>query len=344
MKSGELKVKIMSSWYKEKSKNGIVVSSRVRLARNLSGLPFPSRMTDVERTELKEKVKNAISDSNTPFSNSLKYIDMSAIPQNEIMAMVERHVISPEFANCGKNGAIILSDDESISIMIGEEDHIRIQVILAGLQLEKAYDIAERIDSLLHSKLHFAFDSELGFLTECPTNLGTGLRASVMLHLPVCESNGEIQMLSETVSKIGFTVRGMYGEGSKSQASLYQVSNQITLGLSEKNAIDNLKIITNQLIEKENNLREKLDLLTAQDLSCRALGTLKYAHIIGSKETMNLLSKIKLGIDMGIIKDDINPIELLVETGPFMLMSKKGEMTPNERDVERATVLREKLK
>lgn len=330
----------MGSWYKEN--NGIVVSSRIRLARNLSDLPFPSQMNDEQLNELKYKVKSAICESNTPFANSLKYIDMSAIPQNEIMAMVERHVISPEFAN--KNtGAIILSDDESISIMVGEEDHIRIQVILSGLELEKAYDIAERIDSLLFTKLSFAFDNELGFLTECPTNLGTGLRASVMLHLPVCESNDEIQTLRETLGKIGFTIRGMYGEGSKSEAGLYQISNQITLGLSEKNSVDNLKIIANQIIEKEKNAREKLDSLTIEDLSFRALGTLKNARIISSKETMNLLSTIKIGIDMGIIKEDINPIELLVNTGAYMLMSKKGEMNPKERDILRATLLRETL-
>lgn len=333
----------MSRWYKENGDSGIVVSTRVRLARNLSGLPFPSRMTEVQRTELKKKVKAAIADSNTPFAKSLKYIDMASVPQNEVMAMVERHVISPEFAKQAKNSAIILSDDESISIMIGEEDHIRIQVILAGLQLEKAYDTAERIDSLLHSKLHFAFDSSLGFLTECPTNLGTGLRASVMLHLPVCESKGEIQMLSETVGKIGFTVRGMYGEGSKSEAGLYQVSNQITLGLSENNAIDNLKIIANQIIDKERQSRAELNKLKIEDLAYRALGTLKYARILNTKEMMNLISKIKLGLDMGIIKEDISPIELMVESGPYMLMSKNGEMTPAERDTIRATYIREKL-
>lgn len=330
----------MGSWYKEN--NGIVVSSRIRLARNLSDLPFPSQMNNEQLEELKQKVKNAICESNTPFANSLNYIDMSAIPQNEIMAMVERHVISPEFAN--KNaGAIILSDDESISIMIGEEDHIRIQVILSGLELEKAYDIAERIDSLLFTKLNFAFDNELGFLTECPTNLGTGLRASVMLHLPICESDDEIQTLRETLGKIGFTIRGIYGEGSKSEAGLYQISNQITLGLSEKNSVDNLKIIANQIIEKEKNARKKIDSLTIEDLCFRALGTLKNARIISSKETMNLLSTIKIGIDMGIIKEEINPIELLVNTGAYMLMSKKGEMNPKERDILRATLLRETL-
>ena len=330
----------MGSWYKEN--NGIVVSSRIRLARNLSDLPFPSQMNNEQLEELKQKVKTAICESNTPFANSLNYIDMSAIPQNEIMAMVERHVISPEFAN--KNaGAIILSDDESISIMIGEEDHIRIQVILSGLELEKAYDIAERIDSLLFTKLNFAFDNELGFLTECPTNLGTGLRASVMLHLPICESDDEIQTLRETLGKIGFTIRGIYGEGSKSEAGLYQISNQITLGLSEKNSVDNLKIIANQIIEKEKNARKKIDSLTIEDLCFRALGTLKNARIISSKETMNLLSTIKIGIDMGIIKEEINPIELLVNTGAYMLMSKKGEMNPKERDILRATLLRETL-
>ena len=333
----------MSSWYRDKATEGIVVSSRIRLARNLKDLPFPSRMTDSQLETLKEKVKNAISDSNTPFSVNIKYLDMSSIPEAQIMAMVERHVISPEFANKGKKGAIILSDDESISIMIGEEDHIRIQVIVSGLNLEKAYDIAEQIDSLLYSKLSFAFDKDLGFLTECPTNLGTGLRASVMLHLPVCESNGEIQRLAETVGKIGFTVRGMYGEGSKSEAGLYQVSNQITLGLTEKNAIDNLKIITNQLIEKEKNSRTQLDNLNVEDMCFRALGTLKYARSINTKETMNLLSAIKLGVDMGIIKEDINPIELLIESGPYMLMTQKGEMNPKERDIVRATNIREKL-
>jgi protein arginine kinase len=269
---------------------------------------------------------------------------MQDIPENEINAMVERHIISPEFAKSNKDRAIILSGDESISIMIGEEDHIRIQVILDGFKLDEAYDIAERIDTLLYSKLNFAFDSELGYLTECPTNLGTGLRASVMLHLPVIESNGEIATLSDTVNKIGFTVRGMYGEGSKAVASLYQVSNQITLGISEKNAIDNLKIIANQLIEKERSAAKLIDSLKMEDIAYRALGTLKYSRVISSNETMKLLSRIKLGITLGILKGEINPIELLIEAQPYMLMRKYGEMQADERDISRAEFLREKLK
>ena len=334
----------MSSWYKtDAPENDVVVSTRVRLARNLRGMPFPSRMNATQMEELKTKVKQAIYESNTPFAKSLKFIDMAAVPKNEVNAMVERHVISPEFAERTEGRAIILSDDESISIMIGEEDHIRIQVILGGLQLEKAYDIAERLDTLLYDSLHFAFDSNLGFLTVCPTNLGTGLRASVMLHMPVCESEGEIQALSETVGKIGFTVRGMYGEGSKSKAALYQVSNQITLGISEKNAIDNLKIITTQLIEKERKARNRLDRIKIEDIAYRALGLLKNCRILNGGEMMNLLSRIKLGVSMGILKKEIEPLKLLIEGQPHMLMKQYGEMSPEERDICRATAVREAL-
>ena len=334
----------MSCWYNETATdNDIAVSTRIRLARNLSGIPFPSKMTFEQLDELKLKVKNAISESNTPFSKKLKYIEMDDVPKIEINAMVERHVISPEFAANHKGRAIILSDDESISVMIGEEDHIRIQVILGGLEPEKAYDIAERLDTLLYDKLHFAFDDDLGFLTECPTNLGTGLRASVMLHLPVCESSGDINALSENISKIGFTVRGMYGEGSKSSASLYQISNQITLGISEKNAVDNLKIITNQLIERERAARRTLDTVKVEDSVFRSLGTLKGARILSGKEMMSLLSRIKTGMAMGIIKANINPFSILIENQPFMLMRKYGEMSPEERDLKRALNLRKEF-
>ena len=335
----------MSSWYTSHApEDDIAVSTRIRLARNLSGLPFPARMTPEQRKELNLKVKNAVLQSNTPFAKSLKYIDMADVPQTEIAAMVERHIISPEFAEENADRAIIISADESISIMIGEEDHVRIQVILGGLQLEKAYDTAEQLDSLLYNELHFAFDRSLGFLTECPTNLGTGLRASVMLHLPVTESNGEISSIAETVGKIGFTVRGMYGEGTKASASMYQVSNQITLGISEKNAIDNLKIITAQLIDKERKARNGLNKIKLEDMCFRALGTLQNSRILSSKEMMDLLSRIKLGISMGIIKTDVPPIKLFIEGQPNMLMKKYGQLEPEERDIYRAAFIRDALK
>lgn len=335
----------MSSWYTSHApEDDIAVSTRIRLARNLSGLPFPARMSSEQRKELNLKVKNAVLQSNTPFAKSLKYIDMADIPQTEIAAMVERHIISPEFAEENADRAIIISADESISIMIGEEDHVRIQVILGGLQLEKAYDTAEQLDSLLYNELHFAFDRSLGFLTECPTNLGTGLRASVMLHLPVTESNGEISSIAETVGKIGFTVRGMYGEGTKASASMYQVSNQITLGISEKNAIDNLKIITAQLIDKERKARNGLNKIKFEDMCFRALGTLQNSRILSSREMMDLLSRIKLGISMGIIKTDVLPIKLFIEGQPNMLMKKYGQLEPEERDIYRAAFIRDALK
>ena len=335
----------MSSWYTTHApEDDIAVSTRIRLARNLSGLPFPAGMTPEQRRELNLKVKNAVLQSNTPFAKSLKYIDMADVPQTEIAAMVERHIISPEFAEENADRAIIISADESISIMIGEEDHVRIQVILGGLQLEKAYDTAEQLDSLLYNELHFAFDRSLGFLTECPTNLGTGLRASVMLHLPVTESNGEISSIAETVGKIGFTVRGMYGEGTKASASMYQVSNQITLGISEKNAIDNLKIITAQLIDKERKARNGLNKIKLEDMCFRALGTLQNSRILSSKEMMDLLSRIKLGISMGIIKTDVLPIKLFIEGQPNMLMKKYGQLEPEERDIYRAAFMRDALK
>jgi protein arginine kinase len=322
----------------------VAISSRIRLARNLKGIPFPSKMSKEQKKELNLKVKDAIKKSNSSFSKTLKYIEMCDIPETQRFAMVERHIISPEFASNGIDGAIILSEDESISIMVGEEDHVRIQVILGGLQLEKAYETAEKIDALLYEKLHFAFDSRLGFLTECPTNLGTGLRASVMLHLPAMENNGEIDSISRLVGKLGFTVRGMYGEGSKSSASLYQISNQITLGISEKNALDNLKIITTQVIDKENNQRNSFDKLKIEDLSYRALGILQNSRILSSEESMNLLSRVKLGKSMGILNLEESPIKMLIETQPFMLMQKYGVMEADERDVYRANMIRKTLK
>lgn len=334
----------MSSWYMQSSpEDDIVVSSRIRLARNIAGIPFPSRMTEAQRQELNEKVKKAITESNTPFARSLKFIDMKDVPENEARAMVERHVVSPEFIADKRSRAVILSDDESISIMIGEEDHLRIQVICGGLQLEKAYDIAVELDCLLCDTLGFAFDENLGFLTECPTNLGTGLRASVMLHLPVTESAGQIPTLAESVNKIGFTVRGMYGEGSRAKASLYQISNQITLGISEKNAIDNLKIITMQLVEKERRERTSLDRTKLEDVCMRALGTLKYARILSSEEMMKLLSEIKLGKSMGIINEETLPIKLMIEGQPYMLMRRYGQIGPDERDIYRANSVRQAL-
>lgn len=333
----------MSYWYLNNT-DGIVVSSRVRLARNLADMPFPSRMTPDMMNELTARVKKAVDEISTELNLGLKFIEMDSIPENEIIAMVERHIISIEFAQNHKGRAIALSSDESISIMIGEEDHIRLQVLGGGLSLDEVYSLADKIDTALGEKLNFAYDSDLGYLTECPTNIGTGLRASVMLHLPLIEDSNGINSIAEAISKIGFTVRGMYGEGSKSKAALYQISNQITLGISEKSAVDNLKVITGQIAEREENARKSVDRLRLEDVTYRALGTASNARLISSEEFMQLASKIKLGKDMGILDlKDINPIELLILSGPGMLQSKLGEMTPAERDEARASTIRKLL-
>ena len=333
----------MSTWYKETDAyKGIIISSRVRLARNLADMPFPRRMTDEMFFDLRNRVREAVIKLSDNINLDLKFIEMNNVPDNEINAMVERHVISPDFAQHCKDRAIAISSDESISIMIGEEDHIRIQVISAGNSLDEAYSLADMIDTELNENLGFAYDSKLGFLTECPTNIGTGLRASVMLHLPVSESRGEIATISDAAGKIGLTVRGMYGEGSKAAASLYQISNQVTLGISEKNAVENLKVIADQIVEREKQSRVALDKLELEDTVYRALGTLKFARLLSSEEFMKHISMIKLGVDEGIItNDNIKPIELLIEAQPYMLMKKHSATSPLERDEARARMVRE---
>lgn len=333
----------MSCWYDPTGPiNSVAVSTRIRLARNIKGIPFPSKMSPEQFNNVNNLVREAISNSDLPIAKKLKYISMENIPVIERFAMVERHIISERFALNYQNRAIIISEDESICIMIGEEDHIRIQVLLEGIQFETAYDIAQSIDNMLCDELDIAFDNRIGFLTECPTNLGTGLRASVMLHLPIIESNGEIADISESISKLGLTVRGMYGEGTKALASLYQISNQVTLGISEKNAIDNLNIIANQLIKKEKEYRKNLNILKVEDRCMRSLGILKNARILTSSELFLRASDILLGVSLGII-ECVWPMKIIVEGQPYMIMRKMGEMSPESRDIERATMVRNLL-
>ena len=330
----------MSYWFEPSNQCHIAISSRIRLARNIKGIPFCTKMNTDHLKTINSLVRNAISKSEHPIAKTLKYIEMDNIPQIERMAMVERHIISKNFALNYQGRAIIISDDESVCIMLGEEDHIRIQVLLSGLQLEKANETANVIDDILCNSIDIAFDNRLGFLTECPTNLGTGLRASVMLHLPLLEAHGEIQKYVDTISRMGFTARGMYGEGTKALASLYQLSNQITLGISEKSAIDNIKILANQLIEKETSYRKQLDMLKFEDRCMRSYGVLKNARILTSEELMSRISDIMIGESLGIIKISKCPMSVFVSGQPYMLMKKCGEMSADSRDIERANLVR----
>lgn len=334
----------MAKWYLEEANSNIIVSSRVRLARNIEGFEFCSRLNAEKRDEINAKVKKAISEINEPIVRDLKYIEMNNVPEAEIYAMVERHIISPAFAENYKGKAMLLSSDESISVMICEEDHLRIQVLCAGLNVRSAYDIAERLDTLLCEKLHFSFHKELGYLTHCPTNIGTGLRASVMLHLPLLSASGAMAGFADAVSKIGFTVRGLYGEGSSAKAALYQLSNQITLGITENDAINNLENVAAQFVSRENEERESAEKEKLEDNIFRSLGILKNARLLQTSEMMELVSMIKLGVSMGIIDiEKTLPLRILTECQPNMLMAASGVADPKERDRLRAEKIRKLL-
>ncbi|MBE6761130.1 MAG: ATP--guanido phosphotransferase [Ruminococcaceae bacterium] len=336
----------MRNWYENvDALNPLVVSSRIRLARNIKGVPFPKRMNTAQKEETLKSIKDLLDGISIDSVGTLKYIDMEAVPEEELFAMVERHIISPDFAKKAGPKGIVISENEAVSIMLLEEDHIRLQVIQGGLKLNEAYEIAKKIELILSKGLTIAFDSQLGYLTECPTNLGTGLRASLMLHLPILEGSGSLSTIADSVSKIGLTVRGMYGEGSRSHASLYQLSNQVTLGISEQAAIDNLTAIANQIVQKELSARENLDKKALEDSVYRALGTLRYARLLTSEEMMKLISSVKLGVEMGILEDieSALPMSLLIETQAFSLQKTNGRMTPSDRDILRASIIRERL-
>lgn len=330
-------------WYDNDNK--IAVSSRIRLARNIGKTPFPNKLNKEDTAALCKKIGDILTAAEYSFGK-LHYIDMDEFSQN-VPSLFERHIISPEFANNYHGKGLLLSDDESISVMLCEEDHIRIQSITSGDDLLAAYKKAKEVDNVLCNNMQVAFSEELGFLTSCPSNLGTGLRASVMLHLPLSEAQGRIPALSSELSKIGLTIRGTYGEGSKGFGSFYQVSNQITLGITEENAINNLSGIVKQIILSEENLRKKAYKPMLEDKIFRALGTLKYARSVSSSEMIKLLSLIKLGIDMGIIKNnsDKSIYSLIINSQPNTLMlNAKNNCTPGERDILRGDMLRERLK
>lgn len=336
----------MLNWYESfDPKNPLVVSSRIRLARNIKGIPFPKRMSNEQKEELLCKFKDILDGVNIENLGKLKFISMDAVPEEELFAMVERHIISPDFAKKQGPKGIVISENEAVSVMLLEEDHIRIQVILGGLSLNLAYNVAKEIEQILSENLNLAFDDTLGYLTECPTNLGTGLRASLMLHLPILKQSGALSSVTDSVSKIGLIVRGMYGEGSGAGANLFQLSNQVTLGISEQAAIENLTAIATGIIQKERSARESLDKNALEDSIYRSLGTLRYARLLTSGEMMNLISSVKLGVEMGILEgiDPALPISILVQTGAYSLQKANGRMTPADRDMLRASIIREKL-
>ena len=335
-----------AKWYERTGNCGdVVCSTRVRLARNLRQFPFPARATVKQREAVEQQVKDALLSGNSILSKEFRFLPLESASEEEAVSLVERHIVSPEFISDRRGKAVLISEDESISIMINEEDHLRIQVLREGLSLKEAAETADRIDTLLSETLTFAYDPEFGYLTQCPTNLGTGMRASVMLHLPALTENGAMPRISSNLSKLGLTIRGTYGEGSKIVGALYQLSNQITLGLSENEAIENLRSITVQLMEEERKARAQMsENIAWQDKIDRAAGILKTARVLSSSEFMELLSYIRFGLSTGVLQgvttEELNA--LMVNVQPATLMAKAGkQLDQNERDVLRARMARE---
>lgn len=331
------------AWYRRIGEEGdVVLGTRVRFARNLTGFPFPNRLDDAQKQDLKEKVFAALKDD----EESLRCVDVFRLPRREAVSLVERHLISPAFAECDGGSALFLSEDEGLSIMVNEEDHLRLQAFGAGLCLEDCLARAEAIETRLSEKLHFAFSDRLGYLTQCPTNLGTGMRASVMLHLPALTESKTIPLLAGTVSKLGLTIRGLYGEGTRAEGAVYQLSNQVTLGITEQEAVDNLKGVVMQIVGEERRARERICREPAyEDRIWRALGVLKTARLLSHEECVKLLSLVKIGVSMGVLELPEETIAaLFTDIQPATLATAQGkDLEAEERDVARAALVRERL-
>lgn len=330
-------------WYKN-NKSDIVVSTRIRLARNLAGTPFPNALKST--ADVTEKIKNALLGSNSTLAKDFDFINLDNTPSVRKQAMAEEHLISPVMCE-GKGKSVLINKDKTMSIMLMEEDHIRLQVILSGLALDEAYSLASKADDVLEENLTYAFDSDFGYLTACPTNTGTGMRASVMLHLPALTMTDNISRVISSAASLGIEVRGLYGEGTKAYGNLYQISNKMTLGISEQQSIEKLKNIVKQLTEMETKARSALKENNSDALAdklYRSYGILKYARCMSSAEAKSLLSEVMLGQNMGILPCDgkISPLECMVITEPALLCGDK-ELQPAERDIKRAELIRDNM-
>lgn len=325
----------------------IVVTSRVRLARNVRGFAFPGWAKKTERLQVLEAIKPQV-ESLPEMENAFSVYsqDLSALEKH---VLVERHLISREHAGKGMGSAVIMNRPQTLSIMINEEDHLRMQCIRSGLQLQKTFELIDRVDSQLSERLDFAYHGRLGYLTACPTNVGTGMRASAMVHLPALVLSEEINKVIQAVGKIGLAVRGLYGEGTEALGNLFQVSNQTTLGEPEGQIIESLNTVILKIIEHEMNARTTLmqkRMTMVCDQVGRAYGILRHSYSMNSKEALNLLSLIKLGIDLGFFDEEwrLRIDELFMETQPAHLQrSQREKLAAEQRDALRADIIREKL-
>jgi protein arginine kinase len=326
----------------------VVISSRIRLARNVSGHRFLSRATRAERNGLAKQISQTLLDN--PIAPSSFYVNLDEAPEIDRQLLVERHLISKQHAAAEGSRGVCVSGDETVSVMVNEEDHLRIQCLRSGLQLEEAWQQINSIDDQLEGKLSFCFHPRFGYLTACPTNVGTGIRVSVMLHLPALKLTGEIEKVFRAAKEMKLAVRGLYGEGTEATGDFYQISNQTTLGKSEEEIISDFRhVVIPQIIEYEHRARKTLinDRTTAlDDKVCRALGTLRSARLMASEETLFLLSHLRMGVNLGRVKDvNIQTVnELFLLTQPAHLQKLQGRKLDGDlRRAARAEFIRQKL-
>lgn len=340
----------LSSWMRgDGPSSDVVLSSRIRLARNMRDAPYPPRLDRAGAEAVVARVAEALRGWTDESGRPLRVVRLDALSPLERQVMVEKHLTSPAHVRQAV-GALALSEDESVSVMILEEDHVRIQCLAAGLQLRPALDRALRLDAALAERLPWAFDAEWGHLTTCPTNVGTGLRASVMVHLPGLAMANQIPGVLMTLSNNGMTARGLYGEGSESAGNLFQISNAQSLGRAEGEIVQRMEEAVRQLAERERSVRERLLNQMGEALKdriWRAYGVLAHARRISSAEAMELLSLLRLGIDLHILPQLDAKVfnELIVATRPAFLQHLTGqEAGPEERDVKRASLIRAALR
>lgn len=325
----------------------IVMSSRIRLARNLDKVPFPNRASKKNLLDVVEKVQEAI--AGVDYFKKSAVFKMNELDSIDKQFLVERHLMSHEHAVSGDGKALIVSQEEVLSVMVNEEDHLRIQVMQSGLNLTESWKIINMIDDSLSKKLHYAYLGNWGYLTACPTNTGTAMRGSVMLHLPALVMTKQINKVLAAIAKLSFASRGFYGEGTQARGNIYQISNQVSLGHSEEDILQNINGLIRQVIEQEEQARQALTMQNKamlEDKVYRSLGILKSAYIISSQETIELLSMVRLGIDLGIVTEvdraTINELFITIQPAHLQKIEVK-KLSPAQRDTRRAALIREKL-
>lgn len=328
--------------------NDIILTSRVRLARNLSDYPFVTKLNNEQSKEILDIFRNLTGDIKTSDNLKMSFIDLSSMKQYEKAALIEQHILSPEMMNENISRGLILSQDQKTSILINEEDHLRIQHMENGLNLYKCFEIANEADDSIESKVKYAFDETLGYLTCCPTNVGTGMRASVMLHLPALSQTNRIENLIHSLSTLGIVFRGIYGEGSDFKGHIFQISNQVTLGVEEKATIELINTIALDIANREKECRNKLykaNKFEFEDRIMRSLGIFKNAVKMTSAEALKLISDIRLGASMGIIKDiEISKLNKLMQDIMPASITKNYNITDSlERDIKRCEIIKDTI-